>query len=116
MSVYVEYDLGKGASILVEAPDNGNDEIVHASRDKEGIVTVKAKKNLVEALKDVKTQAKILLKEIEDLNVNEAEVKFGLTTIGEVGNIAIGKVGMGINYEITLKWKKPEPAMKQELS
>ena len=106
MSKYVEYDLGDGASILIEAPDNEDGDIVSAARENEGTVTVKAKKNFVEALRDVKVQAKLLLKEIEELHVSEAEVKFVLTTIGEVGNIAIGKVGMGVNYEITLRWTK----------
>ncbi len=107
MLKYIEYDLGDGASILIEAPDDQSADIVPASRGNEGSVTVKAKKNFVDALKDVKVQARLLLKEIEELHVNEAEVKFGLTTMGEVGNIAIGKVGMGVNYEITLKWAKP---------
>jgi len=45
------------------------------------------------------------LNEINDLHVEEAEVKFGINTVGELGNIAIGKVG--VNYAITLKWKSP---------
>ena len=68
---------------------------------------VKAKKTFHEALKDVKAQAMMLVEEIEDLYVEEAEIKFGINTVGEVGNIAIGKVGVGVNYEVTLKWKKP---------
>lgn len=47
------------------------------------------------------------LNEINDLHVEEAEVKFGINTVGELGNIAIGKVGVGVNYAITLKWKTP---------
>ena len=61
-----------------------------------------------EVLKEIKVQAGLLLKEIEELHVNEAEVKFGLTTVGEIGNMAIGKIGMGVNYEVTLRWKNPE--------
>lgn len=108
MAKYIEYDLGDGATILIEAPDDQVEAVVHqASRGKDGPVTTKAKKTFVEALKDVKVQARFLLKEIEELHVSEAEVKFGLTTLGEVGNIAIGKIGMGVNYEVTLKWTKP---------
>ena len=43
-----------------------------------------------------------------DLHVEEAEIKFGLKTVGEAGVFAIGKVGGEMNYEVTLKWKKPE--------
>ena len=49
----------------------------------------------------------MLVEEIEDLHVEEAEIKFGINTVGEIGNMAIGKVGVRVNYEVTLKWKKP---------
>jgi hypothetical protein len=62
----------------------------------------------LEALKDMRTEAKLLLQEIEDLRV-EAEVKIGINTVGELGFMAIGNVGGGVNYEVTLKWKKPIP-------
>ena len=67
----------------------------------------KAQKSFSDALKDIRAQAKLLLNEIEELHVEEAEVKFGINTVGELGNMAIGKVGVGVNYEVTLKWKKP---------
>lgn len=66
----------------------------------------KAKKSFADALKDVRAQAKLLLNEIEELHVCEAEIKFGINTVGELGNMAIGKVGVGVNYEVTLKWAK----------
>lgn len=106
MPTYVEYQLDDQTTILVEAPEDQAGGIVHASND-EGVASVKAKKSFADAMKDVNVQAKLLLKEISDLHVEEAEVKFGINTVGELGNIAIGKVGVGVNYEITLKWKKP---------
>ena len=56
----------------------------------------------------VKEQARYLINEIEDLNVSEAEIKFGLSTTAELGNFAVGNFGLGMNYEVTLKWKKDE--------
>ena len=106
MPTYVEYQLDDQTTILVEAPEDQAVGIVRASND-EGVASVKAKKTFADAMKDVNVQAKLLLKEISDLHVEEAEVKFGINTVGELGNIAIGKVGIGVNYEITLKWKKP---------
>ena len=38
----------------------------------------------------------------------EMEVSFGLTIAGEVGNLAVGKVGADSNYTIKLKWTQPE--------
>jgi hypothetical protein len=108
MLTYIEYDLGDGATILVEAPEEEAGGIVRASRGPGEAITTRAKKSFSDALKDVKTQAKLLIKEVEDLHVTEAEIKFGINTVGEVGNLAIGKLGVGVNYEVTLKWKKPE--------
>lgn len=108
MPTYVEYQLDDQTTILVEAPEDEAGGIVPAANE-DGVTTVKAKKTFAEALKNVNAQAKMLLKEVNDLQVEEAEIKFGINTVGEIGNIAIGKVGIGVNYEITLKWKKPVP-------
>ena len=108
MTTYVEYKLDDQTTILVEAPEDAAKGIVKASKGSD-IASVKAKKSFTEALRDINAQAKLLLAEIGDLHVEEAEVKFGINTVGELGNIAIGKVGVGANYEITLKWKKPTP-------
>jgi len=37
----------------------------------------------------------MLVEEIEDIHVEDVEIKFGINTVGEIGNIAIGKVGVG---------------------
>src|SRR5215213_3906244 len=105
MAIFIEYELEDGATILIEAGDDIGG-IVQASRG-EGVI-IRAKQRFAEAFKDAKKQAQLLLREIEELNVSEAEVKFGLTTCGEIGNLAIGKIGTGVNYEVTLKWKKIE--------
>jgi hypothetical protein len=109
MTTYVEYQLDDQTTILVEAPEGEGGGLVLAANEEGGVATVKAKKTFADAMKDVNAQARLLLKEINSLHVDEAEVKFGINTVGELGNIAIGKVGVGVNYEITLKWKKPVP-------
>jgi hypothetical protein len=108
MTTYIEYDLGDGATILIEAPGEETGEAVRGLHKVGELTQVKAKKNFVDALMDVKSQAKLLLKEIDELQVSEAEVKFGINTVGELGNMAIGKLGVGVNYEVTLKWSKPK--------
>lgn len=106
MTTFIEYDLGDGATILVEAPESQISGVTRVARKPGEQSLIKAKKSFVNAFKDVKAQAKLLLDEIEELQVSEAEVKFGINTIGEVGNMAIGKLGVGVNYEVTLKWSK----------
>lgn len=112
MTTYVEYKLDDKTTILIEAPEGEGGGLVLAANDEGGVATVKAKMNFSAALKDIKAQAKLLLKEINDLHVDEAEVKFGINTVGELGNLAIGKIGVGVNYEVTLKWKKPVPVVE----
>jgi hypothetical protein len=105
MPTFIEYDLGDGQTLLVQALETDAGNVVMAARDG-GNVIIKARKSFNDALKEAKTQAKLLIEQIEDLPVNEAEIKFGLTTTGELGNLAIGKIALGVNYEVTLKWKK----------
>jgi hypothetical protein len=105
MTTFIEYELEDGATVLIESGDDVSG-MVHASRG-EGLI-IPAKERFAEAFKDAKKQARLLLREIEELNVNDAEVKFGLTTWVEIGNLAIGKTVTGVNYEVTLKWKKIE--------
>lgn len=113
MTTYVEYDLGNGATILVESSDSESGAIIKASQN-DGVAKIKARKSFEEALKDVKIQASVLLQEIEGLHVNEAEVKFGINTVGELGNLVVGKIGVGVNYEVTLKWAKPASKKEDE--
>ena len=105
MSTYIEYTMEDGSTILVEgeAEEGG---LVKASRG--GVSVVQAGKKFTEALASVRGSLKALIDEMEALKVEEADVKFGLKAVGEVVVIAVGKVGGEINYEVTLKWKKPE--------
>jgi hypothetical protein len=107
MSTYVEYQIDESSTILLEVAKDEVSGVVRASREPGDVAKVRAKISFVEALRDIRAQAKLLLQEIEDLHVEEAEVRFGINTVGELGFMAIGKVGGGVNYEVTLKWKKP---------
>ncbi|RIK28912.1 MAG: hypothetical protein DCC56_14640 [Anaerolineae bacterium] len=113
MPTYIEYQVDENTTILIEASEDEAGGIVKVSREPREIAKIKAQKSFGDALKDIRAQAKVLLNEIEDLHVEEAEVKFGINTVGELGNMAIGKVGVGVNYEVTLKWKKPVTKSKK---
>ena len=60
-----------------------------------------------QAFDEVKLSITEVLNQLDTLKVEEAEIKFGLKTVGEVGFFAVGKLGSEVNYEVTLKWKKP---------
>ena len=102
MSQYVEYLLDDGQSILIEIEEAGG--VVRASKSKDEPIS--SKKKFGEALTNMRSSIKELVKELDELKVEEAEIKFGIKSTGEAGIFAIGKVGGEINYKITLKWKK----------
>lgn len=113
MPTYIEYTTDDGSIILVEA-ESSMSGVAKASRG--GVDVVKAGQKFSEALASVRGSLKALVAERDDLKVEEAEVRFGLNAVGEAGVFAVGKVGGEINYEVTLKWKKPENNPKEHTS
>jgi hypothetical protein len=110
MPTFYEYEMEDGTTLLVEGPEPARATGVTRgiSNKEDQLVKIKARLNFSDAFKDAKSQAQALLKEIRELNVSEAEIKFGLSTVGELGVFAVGKIGVGLNYEITLRWKREE--------
>ena len=111
MTTYIEYELDENTTILVEAPEDAGGGVVKASRGSGE--PVQSKLNFKQAFANVKGSIKAVMAEFDDLHVEEAEIKFGLKSIGEAGIFAIGKVGGEMNYEVTLKWKKPEKGVEK---
>jgi len=67
-----------------------------------------APRQFSEALGPVKAAARAVMDQFKELATDEIEVEFSLTANGEVGNFAIGTVGVGANYKVKMKWKKAE--------
>ena len=101
---YVEYPLEDGSVVLVEVEETGG-MVRAANRDGEPIPS---KVNFKAAFASVKGAMREVIAEFDDLHIEAAEIKFGIKTTGEAGIFAIGKVGGEMNYEVTLKWRKPE--------
>jgi hypothetical protein len=103
VATYIEYELEDGTTVLVETsePEGG---VVKAARDADGNLVKRANQKFEAALAGVKPWAAGLRRQLNDLVADEIEVTFGLKTVGEVGNFAVGKVGGEANYEVTLKW------------
>jgi len=111
MPTYYEYQMDDGTTLLVEA-ESVTGGVVKASRG--GVDVVQAGKKFSEALASIRGSLRALIAELDALKVEEADVKFGLKAVGEAGVFAVGKVGGEMNYEITLKWKKPEEKPKSK--
>jgi len=110
MAKFYKYKLDDETTILIECPDEERqDGLVPVSRSggmHEGD-TITPEENLFRrAIKGAKESAKALLDEINELEISEAEIKFGLTTSGG-GGIFVITAEMASNFEVTLKWKRP---------
>lgn len=104
MSKYVEYTTEDGSIVLVETEGSAG-TVTRGAQG--GIDIVQSGRKFTEALGSIRSSLKAIVHEMDTLRVEEAEIKFGLKAIGEAGVFAVGKVGGEMNYEVTLKWKKP---------
>jgi len=109
MSTYIEYEMEDGSKVLVET-ESPIGSVVRSGRG--GLDVIQSGKNFMVALSSVRGSIKALLAELDMLKVEEAQVTFGIKAVGEAGVFAVGKVGGEMNYEVTLKWKKPEEKAK----
>jgi len=113
MPTYLEYELENGTTVLVQAinqePQGGLVQ-AGARRGEGDTVIVRVNRKLSEALAGIKAQAASLRQELNELKADEVEVKFALKATGELGNFAVGNIGVEANYEVTLKWKNTESA------
>lgn len=105
MPQFIEFLSDDGSVILVELETN-NVGITRSSKEDKKIV--QTGKSFTEAFASIRASVHALMKEVDALHVEEGEIKFGLKALAEAGVFAVGKVGGEINYEITLRWKKPE--------
>jgi len=105
MPSFIEYKMEDGSTILVEA-ESSTSGVVRSARG--GFDVVQTGKNFTEALASIRGSLRALIAEMDALNIEGADVKFGLKAVGEAGVFAVGKVGGEMNYEVTLHWKKPE--------
>ena len=105
---FIKYQLDENTTILVQAPDGFEPKgsVKAAVGDEEGVT--RSTKTFQQAMEPVHQGALWMLEKLHDLQADEVELKFGLVTTGELGNFAIGKVGVEANYEVTLKWTKKE--------
>ena len=109
MPTYIEYKNDDGSAVLIELAE-ASGGVVRASNN--GLRVVETGKKFKEAFASIRGTIQDLVAEMDALKVEEGEVKFGLKALAEAGVFAVGKVGGEMNYEVTLKWKKPEEKPK----
>ena len=108
MSTYIEYKMEDGSTVLVEAESSPGAVV----RSGKSVDVVQSGKSFMEALSSVRGSIQALLTELDALKVEEAQVTFVLKAVGEASVFAVGKLGGETNYEVILKWKRPETKSK----
>ncbi len=111
---YVEFPLEDGGSILIETPDL--QEKVQSGFVKTGQsdlareAALPASRSFDASVENVRKAAELLVSKLRTISAppDEMTVSFGLKASGDLGSLAIGKVGGESNYAVTLKWKKEE--------
>lgn len=103
MPTFIAYKLEDGAVVLIQA----SEELAPRAPVKAAGVpqVIQAEKTFGQALEGVIHSAQEALKKVKALQADEVELTFGLLATGELGNFAVGKVGVEANYAVTLKWK-----------
>lgn len=111
MPEYIEYELEDGSILQITAPPGVEKREGFVGETFRGDIrglgaAEKSAKNkrFTDALSTVKQASTELMKQLHELDADEVEVEFGLTTTGTAGNFAIGSVGVEANYVVKLKW------------
>jgi len=106
---FITYPIDENTTIEVMLPDGYEAQMpTPLTRGGGEEESLKSSKTFQEALGPFFLAALWMKEKMHDLAADETELKFGLVTTGELGNFAIGKVGVEANYEVTLKWKKKD--------
>jgi len=110
-SHYVQFETASGQTLLVEADVA---EVVPPTGVVKAGVGDKIRETIAAARdgamrRAVSANAQAIIEAVQDLPrpPSEIEICFGLKVTGEAGNIAVGKAGSDINYQVKLVWKRP---------
>jgi hypothetical protein len=67
---------------------------------------VQAQESVDGAISQARRSAELLLATVRDLDIDEAEITFGLKLVGEAGLFAITKIGGETHCTIRLRWTR----------
>jgi hypothetical protein len=112
MTTYLQFETTTGQPVLVEIDDQETSEVDGVQKagvsEKVGEAVVAAASRLEAALgAAISRNAEAFIEGISQLSERpaEAELSFALKVTGELSNVAVGKAGSDVNYNIRLVWK-----------
>ena len=110
--MYLEFPTGDGDTVLVEVEEEDFSDSVGGvvkvgAAEAIGHKVVIAKSHFENAIKaTIRHNVEAFMDSIYGLShlPDEVEITFGLKATAEAGNVAIGKVGGQLNYNVKLSW------------
>ncbi|WP_341676978.1 CU044_2847 family protein [Niveibacterium sp. SC-1] len=112
-SHYIRFDTADGQTLLVEAEVEelaSPGGVVKAGVGDKIRETIAAARDSLDGAmrRAVSGNARAIIEAVQDLPrpPSEIEISFGLKVTGEAGNIAVGKAGSDVNYQVKLVWKQ----------
>ncbi len=111
MPRFVQFLTEDDPPILVEISEPDEPQTgpsLGGPRDQARTAIVKASESFQQALSVVRSNVDAFTKVMHTLESppDETEITFGLKAVGEIGNVAVAKVGAEASYTIKLTWKK----------
>lgn len=102
----VRFDLGDGATVLVEDARPSASGPVRVSRT--GDLVHEAGQSLQSALAPLRSAARDVLTELRDAAPDELCLEFGVVLTAQAGAV-IAKAGGEAHLKVTMLWKRPAP-------
>lgn len=114
MTRYVQYTTADGGTVTIEIEDEAGTEASQGGVVKAGLsdkaqeAIIKVETTFENAVDAVRRNAQAIIDKVKALSdpPEEVEVTFGLKATGDVGNLAIAKVGTEASYTVRLVWKR----------
>jgi hypothetical protein len=116
MATYVKFELEDGTVVYFESTDvaKGSSGLLPAHRgDAAGQGALSFEKS-VESISKMAAALVQNLREGHSEQPEEVQVNFGLKASGDVGGLIVSRGGAESNYNVMLRWRKPEEKKDEE--
>jgi hypothetical protein len=121
MSRYMAFENQDGTHLLLEVEESAGTrapgkQVKAGLSDKIGEAVRVASSSLQDALSmAIFANASALHRGLQEISPapTEVEMSFALKAVGELGVVAVGKVGGEANYNVKLVWKAPSMPVKE---
>lgn len=115
MASYLKFELEDGTIVYVETTDSpkGTSGLIPGSRGAEQAAD-QAAVSFEKSAGAVRKMASALLEQFRADQPDEVSINFGLKASGELGNLIVARGGMEANFNVSIRWRKPDEKEKEE--